>query len=991
MRNCFTFLPCYFSFFLFLTITNVSVTAQEVIWSDEFNSTSIDTSKWSLITEGIGNTDGELQQYTDNGSNAYLENGNLVLEAKREFLNGKQFTSAQLATQDKFSFRYGILEARIKMPNVANGIWPAFRMMGDTYKEVGSPKCGKTSIAELGWKDVLNRGIANRSVHAGSTWWHEQGTWGPWLQADYNKQHTISTNFFENYHTFRLEWTPTKMLASVDGHTYYEIDIQDPNLSEFVENPNFLVINLAVGGSYFVQITDPNQVSAPFPAKMSIDYIRLIKNEFTEIFGGGGVINTPPTAVLNASSIGGRAPLQVSFDASKSYDSNDDTIYYSWDFGNGDSATGATTDYTFTEKGVYTVELTVSDGEFEDTAVHTVEVTDEYIALKSKKRGVAYGYHSEQDMAAFSSGISWWYNWATQPETTAADIHLQYGVNYVPMAWNGGFREQEIIDWLEEHPEAEYILGWNEPNFIVQANMTPSKAAAEWPRLEAIAQRFGLKIVSPALNFCDVCVSDNGVTYTHPIQYFDDFFAACSNCQVDAIAIHAYMGTIEAFEWYVNLFRKYNRPIWMTEFCNWENNPTLDDQKKFLIHAVDYMENDPQVERYAWFIGRSQGFPYNTLLEPESGKLSALGKIYVNMPVHDPATYSKIPGVIEAEDYGRMKGIRLEYTTDVEGFLHVSEIHNGDFLEYSIDVQKAGDYKIIFRVAGMANTHRVEIMIDEVYHSEISFQTNGTQRWEDKETTVNLPEGKHVLKVKIASGGFYLNRITLQESTSEPSVCGDTNEALGKYAIASSIEANLNPSNAVDGLISTRWGSDFSNNQWLRIDLGAEKNVCQVVLNWEAAYGSGYTIRIGNAPEIQNSQTIARIENGDGGVDIIETDSKVSGKYLWVECLTRGTPWGFSLWEVQVRTLQNSLNNKNKAFTSSFEIFPNPAKNEISVNVANYKKGDLVEIISIMGKVIRAQVITQEKTALDISNLPSGLYILQYKGSEQQVKQFIKE
>ena len=119
-------------------------------------------------------------------------------------------------------------------------------------------------------------------------------------------------------------------------------------------------------------------------------------------------------------------------------------------------------------------------------------ITPVFNQTKNPKRGISYGYHTEEDFQAISTSISWWYNWAGTPESAVADIFESYDMDFVPMAWNGYYNEASLRDFYANHPGAKFLLGFNEPNFIDQANMTPSEAAAEWPGLEAIADDYGL-------------------------------------------------------------------------------------------------------------------------------------------------------------------------------------------------------------------------------------------------------------------------------------------------------------------------------------------------------------------------------------------------------------------------------------------------------------------------------------------------------------------
>lgn len=386
--------------------------------------------------------------------------------------------------------------------------------------------------------------------------------------------------------------------------------------------------------------------------------------------------------------------------------------------------------------------------------------------IKSDKRGLAYGNNSGQDLSALSKGVTWWYNWFHQPEAAAINVYQNYGFDYVPMAWNGAFNKEAMRTFLAAHPNVKYILGWNEPNFKSQANMTPSQAAALWPDIEDLADEFNLEIVSPAVNYCDVCVEENGTTYTDPVKYLDDFFTACVGCRVDHIAIHCYMGNVSALQWYVGLFKKYKKPIWLTEFANWENNPTLQQQKNFLVGAVDYLENDADVFRYAWFTGRHTGAPYIGLLENgQSGNLTDLGDIYVSMPLHDAEHYELLPAKIEAENYNAMNGVLLELTSDASGFANVGYIDANDWLEYGIDVPEDGDYQFSIRTAGTQSSS-IQISVNDIPAKTINIpNTGGWQTWSTINDVLPLTSGKHLLRIKANAGGFNLNWFHLTNKT----------------------------------------------------------------------------------------------------------------------------------------------------------------------------------------------------------------------------------
>jgi len=247
------------------------------------------------------------------------------------------------------------------------------------------------------------------------------------------------------------------------------------------------------------------------------------------------------------------------------------------------------------------------------------------------KRGVAYGYHSEADMTALSPGVSWWYNWATRPDSGVSGVYETLGVEYVPMVWGGSF---DVATVASEIPSgAVWVLGFNEPNFFSQANLSAAQAAALWPQVEQIATQRDLGLVSPAVNYCG-----GGCHDTDPFNYLDDFFAACTGCQVDTIAIHIYVGCnaggTNHAEWLINHVENYKarfeQPIWLTEFAC-DDAATMEEQRQFMVDAVTYLENEPRIVRYAWFAGRANNMNNVDLLGAD-GQLTELGDTYVHLP-----------------------------------------------------------------------------------------------------------------------------------------------------------------------------------------------------------------------------------------------------------------------------------------------------------------------------------------------------------------------
>jgi hypothetical protein len=243
------------------------------------------------------------------------------------------------------------------------------------------------------------------------------------------------------------------------------------------------------------------------------------------------------------------------------------------------------------------------------------------------KRGLAYGYDSDADMTALSKGIGWWYNWAASPDGTLSKGFTS-GVEYVPMIWGGSFNTTTLAKQVPAG--AKYLLTFNEPNFGSQSNLTPSQAAALWPQIQAFASARAMKIVSPAVNYCGSPCND-----TDPFDWLSKFFAACTGCEVDYVAMHWYACTKSALTSTLAKYeQQFGKPLWVTEFSCLDTSSDVTDayELSYMKDAVAALEADPKVFRYAWFTGRSTGSPPISVLGADGGVLTPLGEQYLALP-----------------------------------------------------------------------------------------------------------------------------------------------------------------------------------------------------------------------------------------------------------------------------------------------------------------------------------------------------------------------
>jgi beta-glucanase (GH16 family) len=246
------------------TVTNFT----ELVMQDEFDiDGNLDSALWSFdIGNGEGTDAGpgwgnnELQYYTDRKENITVQNGILIITAKKEPYEGSSYTSAKILTKGKFEQAYGRFEARMRLP-YGQGMWPAFWLLGDNIDEVKWPNCGEIDIME-------NRGqepsITNGTVH------------GPGYsggQAITKSYDLVNDRLDTGFHVFGIEWGPKYINFYVDDVLYNQITPADVTGEWVFDRPFYIIINLAVGGSF---VGSPNSETS-FPQTLLVDYVRVYK------------------------------------------------------------------------------------------------------------------------------------------------------------------------------------------------------------------------------------------------------------------------------------------------------------------------------------------------------------------------------------------------------------------------------------------------------------------------------------------------------------------------------------------------------------------------------------------------------------------------------------------------------------------------------------------------------------------------------------------
>ena len=249
-----------------------------LIWEEQFDGDSLNLSNWEYMygtgaqfgLNGWGND--ELQYYTDREQNIRVENGELFITARRENFGGRQYTSARIRSFDRFTTRYGRIEASINLP-VGEGLWPAFWMMPEDSVYGGWPLSGEIDIMEAS-QDANH---VSGAIHFGNTW-----------PGNQYRSSGINGNFGNSHHVYAVEWEPDRIRWYVDGELFmaqYENNwfsgaaTNDPNAP--FDQDFHILLNMAVGGNF---VPNPSP-SSPFPKTMSVDYVRVYEQLQTPFHG----------------------------------------------------------------------------------------------------------------------------------------------------------------------------------------------------------------------------------------------------------------------------------------------------------------------------------------------------------------------------------------------------------------------------------------------------------------------------------------------------------------------------------------------------------------------------------------------------------------------------------------------------------------------------------------------------------------------------------
>lgn len=245
-------------------VTNPSPTlTYQLVWSDEFNSNGMpDTSKWGYDVGGNGWGNNELQYYTNaRPENVRIENGNLVIEARKEHFSGKSYTSARLLTKGKADWTYGKFEIRAKLPR-GRGTWPAIWLLAAT-NPLNWPADGELDIMEeVGYNPNVIVGSAHNKTYFGSN-------------SKSNSKFIASAQ--DSFHVYTLEWTEYNTIWSIDGVEFHGYGNSGNGTDSWpYQKKFFMLLNTAIGGDWGGAQGIDDSI---FPQSFLIDYVRVYQKK----------------------------------------------------------------------------------------------------------------------------------------------------------------------------------------------------------------------------------------------------------------------------------------------------------------------------------------------------------------------------------------------------------------------------------------------------------------------------------------------------------------------------------------------------------------------------------------------------------------------------------------------------------------------------------------------------------------------------------------
>jgi beta-glucanase (GH16 family) len=1022
---------------------------RQLVWEENFTTTTLSPQTWAYETGdgcnkgncGWGNA--ELEYYTNRSENVRIENGTLIIEARRETMGGKPFTSGRIKTAGRMSFRYGSLEARIKVPNVTNGLWPAFWLLGATGGTW--PHNGEVDILEMGFAGALAEGRANRTVSAATHWWTENPG-GYTGHATYAKDTILqSTQLNDGYHLYKLEWDPQFLTIYLDNTPYYRIGIAGGNGFEAFHNPFYIILNLAVGGNY-PGIHSAAGVTAPLPGRMEVDYIKLYQDitqgeelvlgsnnapegnygVFTDnttvsdkvVFGQGADlflwnnitnITTPTPAPFEGSNVwafranaGSWFGLGVANDIKNMSNYANGSLKFHMKttstapFKVGIVADGVEGWVTFNGSNDHGL---VRNGQWYQV---TIPVS-EFGALDLNQVGQLFMFSGDAPAATadfyfdnvyYTGGVS------DNPAPRVAITNIANEAVYTTPA-------SISIQTNANDPNGTI----SKVDFFNGANFLGTVTSAPFNYTWQTSTQTIAKLIAKATD------NQNKTTTSQPVTVL----VAAPGNTAPQISITSPTASTP-----------YRKPARVVINTNVSDNG--------LIYKVEYFNGST-------LLGTLNQPPYNftwenvqpgtytiTAKATDNGKLSTTsapvtitvqdniilsnryGIYSENASITDKLTYGLDANLYVWNNLATISGAAPYEGAQVMGFTaaannwfglgvshdvrNLTHFSNG-FLKFHFKTSYQGSFR--FSVISLngeqaiqfaAGEQKLGLIRDGQWH-EVSIPVSSL-------TNVDLTTITQAFTFSgdapSAAASFYIDNVYYM---TQDTTVTQTNLALNKPATVSSYENIVFTSqNAVDGNINTRWSSAFSDPQWIRVDLGADYNINRVKITWETAAGRDYIVQVSN--DTINWSPLRTVTTNNVLVNDY-TGLTGHGRYLRIYGTARTTPYGYSILELEaygtLRTGGSLLGSSipvNSQGTWKASLYPNPVAND-RIQLISNEGLKQVRIVDLNGRSWSTQLSQEGKISgtysIEVSGLPAGVYFIQLTNKERKtlLLKFVKQ
>ncbi|MBN1412010.1 MAG: carbohydrate-binding protein [Spirochaetales bacterium] len=802
--------------FVSFSLFSIDTNGYNLVWKDEFTDESLNPDYWTFDAGvGVWNTgeNQEKQFYTDRPQNVRLENGALVITAARETLeNGYPFTSGRIKSEGRVSFRYGIVEVRMKLPATGNGLWPAYWFLGDVKE--GWPANSEVDIMEAGFAEFINNGSVNTTFASTVHWCYQDGVTDPWsYHAMYPSAwntppdtpiHKTFSNGLTAYHVYWYEWTPAVINIYVDSETtpFFTFDISagaSLSLEEF-HYPEYVIFNLAVCGS-LPGITDPALVTAPLPGSMYVDYIKVYQKPDSAYTLRLGDASTRKSGTF------GVATETVSVNDRVNIGS--DAQIYVWE----NTMTAATAGSPYEGSTCYAFQ-SASPTNWFGVAIQSL---DKVYNMERYAAGHLHAWIKTSSQKAFSIGVgskiggTGAYKFAEGEQKfglmrngtwshVTLPLSLMEGVDFktvnnffyiVGDAPNETFQIQfDNIYWTDD------LLNRPIPqngNYGIYTDSASNKTAGEfttgttgevyvWDNTLTVQSGNAYEGAN-ALNYTaggtwfGLSITANEKLNMTAYENGSFNFALKTNSTVK-FKVGIKSGSQKNVGQYWLVFENGKDPFGFVRDGNWhmisipvstiKANSNLDlfeIYHTFELLGVDGGISSIGIDNIYWSNGGtaildrwSGTSPTNTPPPTATNTLTPTPTLPANTNTPTPAAAGyPVPGQIQAEDYTTMNGIQTEATQDSGGGLNVGWIDAGDWMDYTVNVSASGTYKVEYRVAA-TTAFQLQLKKGSTTLGSISASsTGGWQTWTTVSHNITLTAGVQTLRVNAVTAGWNFN------------------------------------------------------------------------------------------------------------------------------------------------------------------------------------------------------------------------------------------